>query len=242
MNPKRLSIWSGPRNISTALMYSFAQRPDTRVVDEPFYGAFLKHGHARDYHPVADEIMASMECDPARVVSEVILGDYDRPVVFFKSMTHHLSVCPDLHFLKKLDNVLLTRDPVDMLPSLKAIIGHPSLEDTGYPELIKVCEEIEKLNRRPIVIDSRRLLRDPEHYLQSLCKQLELPFEASMLSWPAGPRPEDGIWAPHWYTSTHQSTGFAPYQPKAGPFPDELRPLLKECQPCYERLLEYAIE
>ncbi len=238
---KRISIWSGPRNISTALMYSFAQRSDTRVVDEPFYGAFLKHGHARDYHPVADDIIAAMECDPARVISDVLLADYDQPVVFFKSMAHHLSVCSDLSFLDQLDNIILTRDPVDMLPSLQAIIGPPTLEDTGYPELVALCDAILKLDRRPIVIDSRRLLQDPQRHLNTLCNHLGLKFEDSMLSWPVGPRPEDGIWAPHWYTSTHQSTGFAPYRPKSEPFPATLRPLLNQCQPFYQRLLEYAI-
>lgn len=238
--PVRISLWSGPRNISTALMYSFAQRPDTQVFDEPLYGHYLARTKARHYHPGAEEVIRSMDCDGQRVVQRILLGPHDRPVVFFKNMTHHL-VDLDWGFLLKLSNVLLTRDPRDMLPSYAAVVELPTLADTGYADQVRLLNYLRQQGQDPPILESARLLQDPERVLSELCRRLNIPFDRAMLHWDAGPRPEDGVWARYWYASVHRSTGFSPYRPKTDPFPERLRPLLDECLPYYEILAEGAI-
>jgi len=235
----RLNVWSGPRNVSTALMYSFARRRDTRVVDEPLYGHYLRVSHAP--HPGAEEVMAAMETDGERVVQEVILGPCDRPVLFLKQMAHHL-VALDRGFLVRTVNVLLVRDPEEMLPSLVQQLPKPHLRDTGLALQTELLGHLRALGQEPPVLDSRELLLDPPGVLAELCRRLRIPFDEAMLSWPAGARVEDGVWASYWYDNVHRSTGFAPYRPKTTPFPEHLRPLLAECRPHYETLRALAIE
>ncbi len=233
IDPLRINLWSGPRNVSTALMYSFAQRPDTRVVDEPLYAHYLRVSGAD--HPGAQEVLAAMETDGERVVETVILGPCDRPVVFFKQMAHHL-VALDHGFLARTTNVLLVRDPEEMLPSLINQIPNPVLRDTGLAAQSALLAELLSLGQDPPVLEARELLRDPEGVLGELCRRLGIPFFAEMLRWRAGARPEDGVWAPHWYHNVHRSTGFEAYRPKTAPFPAQLRPLLAECKPHYAAL------
>jgi len=234
----RLSVWSGPRNVSTALMYSFRQRTDTVVVDEPLYGHYLSTTGAE--HPGAGEIMAVMDEDGERVVREVILGPCERPIHFFKNMAHHLpGLAPG--FLDHITNVLLVRDPTEMLPSLAEQLSSPTMRDTGLREQAGILDAILSRSKEPVVLDARELLLDPPSVLRSACFRLGIPFEDAMLSWPAGPKPEDGVWARHWYHNVHASTGFAPYRPHTAPFPERLKPLLQECLPIYERLHDYAI-
>ncbi len=237
--PLLLHLWSGPRNVSTALMYAFAQRPDTRVVDEPLYAHYLRVSGAG--HPGRDEVLAAQDADGARVVRDVILGPWDRPVVLFKQMAHHI-VDLDRAFLRRARNVLLTRDPLDMLPSLSIQLPRPTLRDTGYAAQAALLEELEAAGQDVPVLESRELLLDPPGVLAQLCARLGLAFDPGMLRWPAGPRPEDGVWAKHWYQAVHQSTGFEPYRPKAAPFPERLRPLLEECRPHYNRLAARALK
>ena len=234
----RLSVWSGPRNVSTALMYSFRQRSDTVVVDEPLYGHYLRTTDAD--HPGAEEVLEAMDNDGERVVREVILGPCERPVHFFKNMAHHL---PGLEpaFLDSITNVLLIRDPTEMLPSLATQLASPALRDTGLREQAVILDSILARGEEPIVLDARELLLDPPGVLRGACAKLGIPFDDAMLSWPAGPKPEDGVWAEHWYHNVHASTGFAPYNSPQDPFPARLEPLLKECLPYYERLQNHAI-
>lgn len=242
-NPQttRICLWSGPRNISTALMYSFAQRPDTTVYDEPLYAHYLSKTPARAYHPGSDEVIATMENDGETVVRELILGPQPTPVVFFKHMTHHLFDL-DPGFLDQTVNVLLTRDPVDMLPSYAAVVEHPTLKDVGYAHHVELLETLRDRGQSPPVLDSKQVLLDPRGVLSELCRRIGIPFHENMLSWEAGPRPEDGCWAPYWYASVHRSTGFSPYRPKTAPFPPHLEPLLAECRPFYARLQAAAIK
>ena len=230
MNPQRVCLWSGPRSVSTALMYAVAQRADTRVIDEPLYAHYLRVSGAA--HPGRQEVLDHMDADGQRVVREVILGPCDRPVLFMKQMAHHL-VELDRAFLGEVQSALLIRDAVEMLPSLAKNIPSPTLRDTGLKVQVELLEELRSLGQSPPVIDSKQLLLDPRRVLSALCQQLSITFDDAMLSWPAGPRPEDGTWAKHWYQNLHRSTGFAPYQPKTDPFPDRLRPLLAECRPLY---------
>lgn len=235
----RICLWSSPRNISTALMYSFAQRADTYAFDEPHYGHYLRVVEAQ--HPGEKEVMAAMDCNGDRVTRNVILAPYDRPIVFFKNMTHHL-VELDLDFLAHTTNVLLTRNPVEMLPSLQQGLGRlPIMRDTGFGGQLDLLERLKLLGQNPPILESRELLLDPPGVLRQLCTQLNIPFDTAMLHWPPGPKPEDGIWAKYWYHNLHKSTGFQPYRPKTEPFPDELRPLLAECQPVYNQLLPHVI-
>ncbi len=239
MTTLRINLWSGPRNVSTALMYSFAQRPDARVVDEPLYGHYLRVSGAD--HPGAREVMAAMETDGERVVREVLLGPADRPILFFKQMAHHL-VELDRSFLTRCANVLLIRDPREMLPSLVHQIPTPTLRDTGLAMQTELFDQLATLGQEPPILEARRLLLDPGTVLAKLCERLSVPFYDSMLSWPAGARQEDGVWAPHWYHNVHRSTGFEPYRAKNEAFPERLLPLLEESRPHFERLEALAIE
>ncbi|MDH4109317.1 MAG: sulfotransferase family protein [Gammaproteobacteria bacterium] len=236
---KKICLWSGPRNVSTALMYSFAQRRDTRVVDEPLYGHYLRVSAAA--HPGRDAVMESMNCDGDAVMARLLQSEaHDgRPVLFMKQMAHHLRDL-DLAFLAAMDNVLLIRDPREMLPSLTVQLPCARLEDTGLALQSWLLARLHELGQEPSVLDSRELLLDPEGVLRQLCSRLSMEFDERMLRWEPGPRPEDGIWADHWYQSVHRSTGFAPYRRKEG-FPARLEPLLAECRPHYENLYAHAL-
>ena len=237
--PPPICLWSGPRNVSTALMYSFAQRGDVRVVDEPLYGHYLRVSDAE--HPGRDEIIAEMNCDGDAVMRELFDQAAREPAtrLFLKHMAHHL-VAIDLRFLERSCNVFLIRDPREMLPSLTVQLPHANLADTGLERQWRLYRELVEHKQQPLVLDSRELLLDPEGVLKQLCTQLGLPFDLKMLHWPAGPLPEDGVWAAHWYHAVHESTGFATYRAK-NDFPSELEPLLAECQPWYDKLFALAI-
>jgi len=238
----RISLWSGPRNVSTALMYSFAQRSDTCVVDEPLYAHYLRVSGAD--HPGREDVLASQDTDGERVVRDVILGPCPRPVLFCKQMAHHF-VELDGGFLAQTAHVFLVREPADMLASLSQVLAAPTLRDTGLAMQTQLFARLAALGQDPPVLDSRRLLQDPRGVLSRLCARLGLPFEESMLSWKAGPRSEDGCWAPHWYAAVHRSTGFSPWVAPARPAQAGLRPdllpLLATCRTHYEELLAHAL-
>lgn len=236
---KPICLWSGPRNVSTALMYSFAQRDDIQVVDEPLYGHYLRVTDAR--HPGREEVMAAMNCRGNEVMSALIERQAETPAprLFLKHMAHHL-IDLDLDFLRDTNNVFLIRDPREMLPSLTVQLPHAALKDTGLKRQWQLFEALRDAGQQPAIIDSRLLLLDPATVLRQLCAHLGLAFDHRMLGWQAGSRPEDGVWARHWYHAVHKSTGFAAYRPKQG-FPEALRTLLEECRPWYERLFEHAL-
>jgi hypothetical protein len=238
MSTLRVNLWSGPRNVSTALMYSFAQRADTRVIDEPLYAHYLRVSGAE--HPGRDEVLARQENDGKKVVREVILGRCDRPVLFMKQMAHHL-VAIDREFMAQCANVILTRDPEDMLPSLAENLSTPTLRDTGYAMQTELVSQLRAMGQDPPVLVASEVLRDPRSVLSKLCARLAIPFDAAMLAWKPGARPEDGVWAPHWYASVHRSSGFERYRKKTAPFPERLRPLLEECRPHFAELARLAI-
>ena len=236
---KRICLWSGPRNISTALMYSFAQRTDTRVYDEPLYAHYLKNTKANEYHPGADDILASLENDGKKVV-DMMTGGHDKPVVFFKNMTHHL-LDLDRDFMKGVINVILTRDPVEMLPSFAKVIDNPSMNDVGYELHMDLLNYFESNKIEPIVLDSRHVLLNPEKTLSLLCQKIGIRFDDNMLSWTPGERPEDGVWAKYWYDHVHESNSFSKYKPKTESFPEKLKPLLAECKVHYDKLMKLSI-
>lgn len=234
----RINLWASPRNVSTAMMYAWRQRPDTTVVDEPLYAhALFQTG--RD-HPGREDVLAAQDRDGERVVSEVILGPAPTPIVFFKQMAKHL-VALDRGFLTRCRNVLLTRQPRDMLTSFQKQVPDATLADTGLTEMVEILEATVAAGQEPIVLESRRLLTDPPLVLAELCHRLDVPYDDAMLSWPAGPKPEDGVWAPYWYDAVHRSTGWGPWRQKDDDLLPHLHPVLEEADELYEQLLRYAI-
>lgn len=231
-------MWSGPRNVSTAVMYSFAQRTDTAVIDEPLYGHYLRLTGAR--HPGREEVMAAMAQDGQRVMSDLHRHPADPPIRFAKQMAHHLTGI-DYELLRDSQHFLLIRDPVEMLPSLSRILPTPRIEDTGLVSQVELLEKLRAFGQDPFCIDARELLNDPATILAQACERLDLEFLPCMLHWPPGPRPEDGVWAPHWYANVHRSRGFAQWKAPADPFPDALRPLLDQCRPYYQQLFDRAL-
>lgn len=235
----RVCSWSGPRSVSTALMYAFAQRADTRVVDEPLYAHYLAATGAD--HPGREAVLEAQSASAEEVVREVILGPVDRPALFVKNMAHHM-VGVDRSFLAELVNVFLIRHPRDVLTSLVETIPRPAMRDTGYRAQLELFEHVtDRLGRTPIVVDSRDLRNRPRALLSELCERAGIGFDPAMLSWEAGPRPEDGVWAEHWYDAVHASTGFRPYEPKDAEVPDRLSDLLDECVAIHDHLAEHAI-
>ncbi len=236
-----VNLLSGPRNVSTALMYSFAQRADTAVVDEPLYGHYLRLTHAPQPH--WEEMLEILETDGEKVVREVILTPPPgKPVWFIKNMAHHL-IDLDLSWLAdpRVVNVFLIRDPVQMLPSLIHQIAEPTMRDAAYESQARLFLQLDEAGHRPQVIDSRELLLDPRAVLGELCRRIGIPADDSMLRWEPGPRAEDGPWAKYWYQNVHRSSGFSPFTEKEEPFPERIRPLLEACLPHYDFLQRHAI-
>ena len=223
----RIAMWSGPRNLSTAMMYSFGARNDFAVMDEPFYAPYLAESGIT--HPMTDEILRAHETDPARVADSC--RDGGTPHLYMKHMPHHMLPGFPMDWAEDCVNVHLIRHPARVIASYAAKREAPTLEDIGFVQQTQVYNQL-----GGIVIDSTDIRAQPEVMLRALCAAIDLPFYPAMLHWAAGPRPEDGIWAQHWYGAVHQSTGFAGAE---GPLPDvppALQPLLKAALPHYSGL------
>lgn len=233
-----VNLWCGPRTVSTALMYSWRQRADTAVFDEPFYGLYLRHHDPG--HPGREEVIAATPGDVDACLAPV-LAPGPRPVRFVKNIAHHLDAL-SLSVLDRFANGLLIRDPDRVVASLGAALDGPvALEITGFPHLERILDHELAAGRRPIVLDSARLLADPERALTRLSQAFGLEFDPAMLTWPPGPKPEDGPWAAHWYASVHQSTGFGPPPTDPVHLDHAQRALADECRPIYERLSEHRL-
>jgi len=237
----RIAMWSGPRNISTAMMRAWENRPDTWVVDEPLYAHYLTQVQVN--HPGVDEVIASGNADWRRVVSGLV-GEIPRGRVIYyqKHMAHHY--LPHLRgdWVLSLTNAFLIRHPAEMLVSLAAKMGPPALRDTGLPQQVEIFRLVrERLGTTPPVLDAEDVLRDPRGALQRFCAAVGVGFSERMLSWPAGPRETDGVWSKYWYDAVERSTGFEPYQPRSRDVPKSLEPLLAECLPHYEELARYRL-
>ena len=228
-------MWSGPRNLSTAMMRSFGNRADCTVVDEPLYAAYLAATGLE--HPGREEVIASQPTDWREVCAALSGGPVPTPVQYQKHMTHHLLPDVDRAALAGLHHAFLVRDPERVLTSYAKVREEPTLEDLGLPQQVELYERY-----GGPVADAADVLRDPAATLGLLCSALDLAFDEAMLSWPAGPRATDGVWAPHWYAGVEASTGFAPYSPGGGdPLPDHLHPLLERCRPYYEAVAAYRL-
>ncbi|MEO0471982.1 MAG: sulfotransferase family protein [Bacteroidota bacterium] len=237
--PLRINLWSGPRNVSTALMYSFAQRADTKVFDEPIYAHYLRVTGID--HPGRAETLASMDHDGERVVREVILGTHDRPILFFKQMAHHL-VDLDEGFMKDCLNLLLIRRPDEVVASFSKVISHPTMQDIGIKRQHQLYEDLLALGQQPLIIEGMEIRRQPEKMLSRFCEAIGIPFDPAMLAWEAGARPEDGSWAAFWYHNVHASTSFKPYIRQEPELAPHLRALVDEAQPFYEALAQHSLK
>lgn len=229
----RIAMWSGPRNLSTAMMYSFGNRADFAVMDEPFYAAYLAATDVN--HPMRAEILAAQDSDPAKVAA--LCAQPGTPHIYMKHMPHHMLDGFPMEWAKACVNIHLIRHPAGVIASYAAKREAPSFADIGFGQQTALYDQIGGL-----VIDSADIRADPEGMLRKLCKAIDLPFDPAMLSWPAGARPEDGVWASHWYGAVHKSTGFAGAE---GPLPklsgDEER-LLEEALPHYNTLYDQRIK
>lgn len=234
----RINLWASPRNVSTAMMYSWAQRADTVVLDEPLYGHFLRVTDRP--HPGKEETLAQMETDGEKVVQEQLLGDFPKPVAFFKQMTHHL-VDLDWSFMLGMKNIIFTRNPGRILMSYAKVIAHPTIDDIGLKKQMELLQYLEENEAHYLVLDSKSFLENPKEKLEQICEHIAIPADEKMLSWEAGPRPEDGCWAKYWYGNVHRSTGFQAYQKKQIVLPRRLMPVLRESGEYYQILLDKAI-
>ncbi len=234
--PARIALWSGPRNISTAMLRSWGSRPDCAVSDEPLYAHYLKATGAD--HPGREEILQAHESDWRRVAQHLTGPVPDsRPIWYQKHMAHHLTPEVDCAWVLSLRNAMLIRDPAEMIVSFIKVIPDPAPEDLGLPQQVELADWIEsETGARPPMIDARDVLENPEGMLRALCDALGVPWDPAMLAWSPGPRETDGIWAKHWYDSVYRSTGFAPYRPRHEPVPDRLESVHARCRELYDRL------
>jgi hypothetical protein len=234
-------MWSGPRNLSTAMMRSFGNRADTAVGDEPFYGAFLKTSGAD--HPMHEAVIAAMDCDWTSVARRLAGPPPEgRPIWYQKHMWHHM-VGPIGYadFADDFTHAFLIRDPANMIASYLRKREAATFEDFGLDRQSEFFErEAERLGQAPPVVDANDVLADPRGTLCALCARLGIAFDPAMLSWPPGRRPTDGPWAPHWYQAVEASTGFGPPDGPAD-LPAAARSLADRCRPYYERLAAHKI-
>ena len=237
----KIAMWSGPRNLSTAMMYAFAARGDAAVWDEPFYAAYLAATGIP--HPMAAEVIAAGERDPAKVAAACtgpIPGG--KPIWYQKHMTLHMIPAFDRGFMGQLTNVFLIRHPARVVASYARKRENPTLADIGFVQQAELFDQVaDRLGAAPPVIDSVDIRANPKAALTALCAALDITFTDRMLSWPAGAKPYDGAWAPHWYNAVHASTGFD--EPEGDP-PDltgEAARLVDLALPHYNRLQRYAL-
>ena len=244
VHPVRIAMWSGPRNISTAMMRAWGNRPDTVVVDEPFYAYYLERT-GKD-HPMAAEVIAKGETDWRKIVEQCgrgLTAPTGEKIIFQKQMTHHLLPEIDREWIVDLTNCFLIRDPREVILSYLKKNPDPSLEDLGFVQQCEIFDFVrERTGSIPPVVDADDVLKDPERRLRRLCDAIGVEFDAAMLSWSPGLRETDGIWAKHWYDAVARSTSFEPYQPREGDVPDSLHDIYERCRECYEHLHQHRLD
>ena len=224
----RLCVWSGPRNLSTAMMYAFGNRADCRAMDEPFYAAFLAETGLD--HPMREAVLAAQPTDPEAVARACAAED--APLVYQKHMLHHMRPGFPWWWAEDARHVLLIRHPARVVASYEAKRERFGAEDLGFDLAERLLECVDT-----VVVAAERVRADPEGQLRALCAAVGVPFDPAMLRWEAGPKPFDGAWAPHWYGSVHRSTGFVP----EGPLPQTDSPLVARALPAWERAMARAL-
>lgn len=239
MDTTRICLWSSPRNISTAIMYSFAQRLDTIVFDEPLYAHYLRVTGV--IHPGQEEILQSQENDGDKVVQQLMLGAFEKPVAFFKQMTHHL-VQLDEAFLAYTKNIIFIRDPKQIISSYAQVRPDVNMQDIGIEKQWQLYNQLTENNFHCVVLDSNEILKAPQKVLTELCEALDISFDKAMLQWPAGPKKEDGIWAKYWYDNVHKSTGFEMQKTSSRTLPQYLESLYNESKKYYDLLYQHSLK
>jgi hypothetical protein len=234
-----LAMWSGPRNISTAMMYAFGNRADCEAWDEPFYGFALQH--KGNNHPMRDAIIASMDTDWDALVQKCLTPSA-KPLLYQKHMTHHMLDGFDRSFISTLTNAFLVRDPARVLASYAQKWADVDLRAIGFIEQAEIFDMVaQKLGHAPPVVDSDDILANPEGVLRKLCAACGIGFDTAMLHWPAGPKPCDGVWAPHWYNAAWASTGFGAPSKQNISLPQQLEKIAEQARPYYDRLKAHAL-
>lgn len=234
-------MWSGPRNLSTAMMYAFAARGDCAVWDEPFYAAYLAATGID--HPMKDEVIAAGEPDAARVAAACLGPVPEGKALWYqKHMTLHLVPKFDRGFMRDLVNVFLIRHPARVVASYSKKREAPTLADIGFVQQAELFEQVAGFTgKTPLVVDSADIRADPAGTLGRLCAALGIPFVGSMLRWPSGPKPFDGVWAPHWYNAVHASTGIDEPEGDLPSLAADYAPLVEQALPYYQRLAAHRI-
>ncbi|MDA0194830.1 MAG: sulfotransferase family protein [Bacteroidetes bacterium] len=234
----KINLVSCPRNLSTALMYSFAQRMDTTVIDEPFYGYYLKLTDAD--HPGKEEILKSMSIELMDILKDISRAR-ETPVLFVKNMAQHLYQI-DLSFIRDWLNIIFIRDPMHIIASFSRVIQRPTIFDIGVEEQFKIYGYLVANGKSPLILNSQDLVINPRAILERLCDEMNILFDPKMLSWKAGARKEDGIWAKYWYTSVHRSTGFTQQKTNNPIIPSHLIALCDQAMVYYDQLNKLAIK
>ena len=231
----RIAMWSGPRNISTALMRSFENRPDSVVSDEPFYAHYLYKTNTD--HPLRNKIIGRENTDWQKVVAEItgpIPGG--KSIWYQKHMAQHNLPGCDLGWVEYFTNCILIRNPNDVMLSYLEKFEISSLDQLGYQQQVDLYNFLDNMGNTPLILDATDILKNPQKMLKKLCDQLDIPFYTEMLSWPAGPRDSDGIWGHHWYGNVETSTGFQSYTKKKGKFPSKYQDIYTASMEHYKKL------
>ena len=239
--PVRIAMWSGPRNISTAMMRAWGNRRDTVVIDEPFYAYYLTTTGKN--HPGADEVIAAGEIDWRKIVAQLTGSIPNGKRIFFqKQMTHHFLPEINREWLGAVTNCFLIRDPREVIASYVKKREDPSLEDLGFIQQAEIFDFVRsRTDAIPPIVDAKDVLENPERTLRLLCDAVGVDFNKSMLSWPPGLRETDGIWARHWYSEVAKTTSFRPYRPTDQQVPERLREIYERCCDCYEKLYQHRL-
>ena len=243
MKATRIAMWSGPRNISTAMMRSWENREDTLVIDEPLYGPYLYK--TKKKHPMYAEIITDQGKDESIIINNLIDNGLDDGVTIFfqKHMTHHIHEDMDITWVKNLKNAFLIRDPNYVLSSYLKKHNNPTAYDLGYPQQLRLFNFVkENCGYIPVVMESSDILQNPRLMLSLLCEKLSVKFDKNMLSWPKGYRKSDGVWAPQWYNRVIESTGFSQYKPKEINLSSDQQDIVNDCMHYYLAMQKYKIK
>ncbi len=237
----RIAMWSGPRNISTAMMRSWENRPDCSVVDEPFYACYLSETGLD--HPCREAILQAQSCERGEVIRQLSVDPVASGLFYQKHMTHHMPVAMDMSWCEGLLHCFLIRDPAEIIASYLQKMPTVSEDAIGIVRQLALFDEITQISgERPLVIDSNDVLKNPAHILGQLCDHWQIPRHSDyMLTWPPGRRSSDGVWADHWYHAVDESTGFAPYLERNPQLAPEHRELAERMNECYQQLSQYRI-
>ena len=242
LTPKRIAMWSGPRNISTAMMRAWENRADCTVWDEPLYGYYLNATGVS--HPGAAEVISAQGIDAAAIIERCI-GETqsDKPIFYQKHMTLHLLPELDRSWLSSLLNCFLIREPEAVIASYAAVRSEATLDDIGFIQQAELFDQVSEMSgETPVVIDSREFLLNPEPMLRLICNRLEINFDPAMLNWPKGARDSDGVWGQYWYATVWQSTGFDTYRERRYELSDKDQLIAEQARPYYDRLFQLRLQ